>query len=163
MEWPIFASKPVRIVTDFWSFSFANFSRQATNLFRRFSMTFRSDCETSQNEYNIYSILNVWVTSLFQPPYCFYPRVTAMLPWKHTQFQDGVMKHWSILSKFQVYFLPIVHTSEQGLCISWTRKLICIVLWWNFLAPRHVQQTWKIEQTCDGLIHFCTINNGAGK
>ena len=43
-----------------------------------------------QNEYNIYSILNVWVTSLFQPPYCFYPRVAAMLPWKHARFQDGV-------------------------------------------------------------------------
>jgi hypothetical protein len=47
---------------------------------------------------------------------------------------------------FTVYFLPIVHTSERGLCISWTRRLICIMLWRNFLASWHVQRTWKIEQ-----------------
>jgi hypothetical protein len=53
---------------------------------------------------------------------------------------------WSILSKFQVSVLPIVHTSEWRLCISWTRRLICIVLWRNCLASRHVQQTWRTEQ-----------------
>lgn len=48
--------------------------------------------------------------------------------------------------RFLLYFLPIVHTSERGLCISWTKRLICIVLWRNFLVSRHVQRIWKIEQ-----------------
>jgi hypothetical protein len=73
-------------ISDIWSLSFANFSRQATNLFRRFSVTFRSDCETSSKL--IQHLFNF--NSLFQPPSKFYTRVAAMLPWKHARFQDGV-------------------------------------------------------------------------
>jgi hypothetical protein len=153
MEWPIFASKQVRIVTDFLSLSFANFSRQATNLFRCLSVTFRSDCETSSK----------WIQHLFNFKCLNDQLVSAAILLLSTRDSYVAMEtcaisrsrkrniddHWSILSKFQVYFLPIVHTSERGLCISWKRRLICIVLWRNFLASRHVQRTWKIEQTCD--------------
>jgi hypothetical protein len=153
MEWSILVSKQVvRIATGFWFLAFfwfliSDLSWQATNLFRDFSVTFRSECEISSRW--IKHLLNFKCLSeqlvlatilLLSMRGGSYETRAISCRWRKRNI-DRYYK--SFRSPFYVLCTLV---NGPGLCISWTRRLIFIVLWRNFLALRHLQRTWKIEQ-----------------
>jgi hypothetical protein len=74
------------------AFELRQFLTTSNNLFGRFSVTHRSDYETSsklvQHLFNFKCLSDQLVSAAIL--LLSIPRVAAMLPWKHARFQDGV-------------------------------------------------------------------------